>query len=184
MYLISGIRGGVSQCSKRYAAANNKYIDTFDSSKDSSYILYLDCNNLYGHAMMQPLPRDGFQWIYNPQFSVEDIMNLADDAPIGYVFEVDLGYPHHLHDLHSDFPFCAENAVPPNSKGKVKKLLLTLNDKNGYVLHYRMLKIALKHGLVLKKIHAVLKFNQSPWTMVEKIYSIKYKRKSQSSKRF
>lgn len=113
--------------------------------------------------MMMPLPRDNFQWIFNPQFTVEDIMNLADDAPTGYIFEVDLQYPQHLHDIHNDFPFCAENAVPPNSRGKVKKLLLTLNDKNNYIMHYRMLKIALKHGLILKKIHAVLKFSQSPW---------------------
>lgn len=113
----------MSQCSKRYAEANNKYLDSYNPSEESSYIVYLDCNNLYGFAMIMHLPRDNFQWIFNPQFTVEDIMNLVDDAPTGYIFEVDLQYPQHLHDIHNDFPFCAENAVPPNSRGKVKKLL-------------------------------------------------------------
>lgn len=46
---------------------------------------------------------------------------------------------------------------------KIEKLLLTLNDKKKYVLHYRMLKLALKHGLVLKKVHRILKFKLSLW---------------------
>lgn len=123
--------------------------------------MYLDCNNLYGHAMMQYLPLNGFQWVFEPQFTVESILNIADDSPQGYFFEVDLDYPEHLHDYHNDYPFCAENMTPPH--GKVKKLLLTLSDKKNYVIHYRLLKRALRHGLLLKKIHTVLKFNQSPW---------------------
>lgn len=163
IYIISGIRGGVSQCSKRYAAANNKFMPNFDASKKSTYIMYLDCNNLYGFTMMQSLPVNGFQWINNPHFTVEQILNIADDAPQGYIFEVDMEYPENLHDLHNDFPFCAENMMPPHSSSKDKKLLLTLGDKKNYVIHYRLLKKALSHGLVLKKIHTALKFNQSAW---------------------
>lgn len=81
---------------------------------------------------------------------------------------MDLEYPDHLHDLHNDFPFCPENAVPPtNSQNQsytpVSKLLLRLSNKEKYVIHYRMLKTALRHGLILKRIHMVLKFNQAPW---------------------
>lgn len=162
LFVERGIRGGISQCSKRYMKANNKYMKTYDESKKSTFIQYEDCNNLYGFAMMQYLPVGGFQWVENHQFTDEEISNMSDDAPIGHFFEVDLEYPENLHDLHNDYPFCAENANVPN-KDNVKKLLLTFNDKKNYVIHYKMLKLALQHKLVLRKIHRTLKFKQSAW---------------------
>lgn len=157
-----GIRGGISQCSKRYVKANNKYMDTYDKSKKSTFIMYVDCNNLYGFVMMQHLPISGYQTIENCQFTAEDILKMADDASEGYIFEVDLEYPEHCHDLHSDYPFCSENTHVPDKKN-VKKLLLTLDNKKNYVIHYRMLKLALQHGLILQKVHSALKFKQSAW---------------------
>ncbi|XP_055307027.1 uncharacterized protein LOC129571277, partial [Sitodiplosis mosellana] len=65
--------------------------------------MYLDANNLYGHSMMQHLPHNNFQWS-DVKFDRETILNLKDDADIGYVFEVDLDYPKELHDLHNDYP--------------------------------------------------------------------------------
>ena len=47
----------------RYAKANNEYMKKYNKSIKSSYILYLDANNLYGWAMSQKLPVDGFKWI-------------------------------------------------------------------------------------------------------------------------
>lgn len=122
----------------------------------------------------------------------ETILNLPDDGSEGYIFEVDLHYPENLHETHSDFPFCAERQKLPkeafkivkkreeeeiNSQNttenekrikkkrtnKTEKLLLTLYDREKYVVHYRMLKLALRHGLKLKKVHRILKFDQSPW---------------------
>lgn len=161
MFIERGIRGGISQCSKRYATANNKYTDNYDATKESDYLMYLDANNLYGHSMMQHLPHSDYFWCYD-KFDSEKILNIADDAKTGYIFEVDLDYPARLHDLHNDYPFCAENMYVPGTTN-IKKLLLTLFDKKNYVIHYRMLKLALQHGLVLKKVHRVLKFHQRPW---------------------
>lgn len=159
--IVLGIRGGISQCSRRYVEANNKHMESFDSSKESSYIIYIDCNNLYGFSMMQHLPIGGFKWC-EKEFTAEEVLSIADDGELGYMFEVDLEYPESLHDLHNDYPFCAENRSVPYTQN-VNKLLLTLFDKENYVIHYRMLKLALQHGLILKKIHRVLQFQQSDW---------------------
>ena len=63
MMFEQGIRGGISHISKRYAEANNKYMKDFDVSKPSTFIQYLDANNLYGWAMTQKLPTHVFKWI-------------------------------------------------------------------------------------------------------------------------
>ena len=60
-----GIRGGITQAVKRYAKANNKYIPDYDSGEVSTFLQYLDANNLYGWAMVQKLPTHGFRWVRN-----------------------------------------------------------------------------------------------------------------------
>ena len=56
-----GISGGISHAIYRYAEANNKYMKNYNKNKDSSYLMYLDENDLYGWAMSQKLPVDGFK---------------------------------------------------------------------------------------------------------------------------
>ena len=56
-----GIRGGICHAIHRYANANNNYMKNYDKNKESSFIEYLDANNLYGWAMSQKLPVDGFK---------------------------------------------------------------------------------------------------------------------------
>jgi len=90
-------RGGLSQCSNRYTHAKNKYMRSYDSS---TYLIYYDVNNLYGWAKCQPLPYADFCWI--DDIDNFDVMNVALDSPMVYILEVDLEYPQHVHDAHSD----------------------------------------------------------------------------------
>ena len=121
-----GIRGGICHSIHRHARANNKYMKNYDENKESSYIQYLDANNLYGGAMSQTLPVNGFKWVNN-EINEEFIKNYDGNSDEGYILEVDIKYPRKLHDLHTDLPF-----LPKRMKlDKCKKLVCNLcNKKN------------------------------------------------------
>ena len=112
-FLERSIRGGVSQITKRFAKANNEYCGEgdFDPLKPITWLIYLDANNLYGHAMSQPLPTGNLRWLTREQIDNIDLTTIADDANQGYIFEVDLVYPSHLHDAHNDLPLAPEKLV-------------------------------------------------------------------------
>lgn len=158
LFVERGIRGGLSQCSNRYSRANNRYTPDYDPSQPSKYLMYFDVVNLYGWAMSQCLPFQNFSWMTDPNF---DVNSIADDAQYGYILEVDMDYPQKLHDLHRDLPFCPTRDKAPSARDF--KLLATVKNKKRYVIHYRNLKQCLAHGLRLKKIHRILKFEQKPW---------------------
>ena len=61
LMIEKGIRGGICQATHRYAKANNKYMKNYNKNIKSSYLIYLDANNLYGWAISQKLPENGFE---------------------------------------------------------------------------------------------------------------------------
>ena len=58
-----GIRDAICHSIHRYAKANNKYMKNYNNNEESSYIQYLDANNLYGWTMSKKLPVNGFRWL-------------------------------------------------------------------------------------------------------------------------
>ena len=108
-----GIRGLICHSIHRYAKANNKYMKNYNNNEDSSYIQYLDANNLYGWAMSKKLPVNGFKWIDNNEtaehvINEKFIKNYNENDNKGYILKVDIRYPKRLHELHSDLPFLSE----------------------------------------------------------------------------
>ena len=126
-----GIRGGICHAIHRYVKANNKYMKSYDENEESSFLEYLDANNLYGWAMSEPLPANGFDWVEDLSKIDEDfIKNYDKDSDKGYILEVDVKYPKNLQDLHSDLPF-----LPEKMKiGKCNKLVYNLCDKKKAML--------------------------------------------------
>ena len=150
-----GIRGGIYHSIHRYAKANNKYMKSYNNNEESSFIQYLDPNNLYGWAMSKKLPVNGFKWADKDKtaepsakhvINEEFIKNYNENDKKGYIFEVDVEYPKKL---------------PERMKiNKCKKLVCNLSNKKKYVVHINSLKQALNYGLKFKKIHIIIEFNQ------------------------
>ena len=156
----AGIRGGMCQSVHRYAKANNKYMKNYDKSTESSYLMHLDANNLYGWAMSQKLPVNGFKWVNDlSRFNEDFIKNYNENSDVGYFLEVDVEYPKTSWGSHKELPFLPER----RKLEKVEKLVCSIEDKEKYVIHIRALKQALNHGLILKRVHRVIQFNQEAW---------------------
>ena len=150
-------------------------MENYDPSQPTSYLQYLDSNNLYGWAMSQPMPTRGFEWVnYTDQ-----ILETPVNSGHGYILEVDLEYPA-LHREHNDYPLAPEKLkvekhwMSPYQQKLIDELNVSgvevretgakpLLPKTRYVLHYRNLQLYLQLGLKLTKVHKVLQFNQSAW---------------------
>ena len=149
LFIKKGLRGGISYIAKRYAKANDKYMNDYDPKKPLTFITYLEMNNLYGRAMSEYLPYGRFKWLKNVDES--EVNSVREKSPIGYFLEVDLEYPDKLHELNNDCPlapekpavssdmlskYCKEIADKYEIKiGDVKYIILNLSNKTKYVLH-------------------------------------------------
>ena len=159
MLLIAekGARGGISYSINRYTNANNKYMKHYDKNKESSYLKCWDVNNSYGCAMSRKLSVNCFEWVEDiSKFDESFIKSYNEESNEGYFLEFDVQYTEKLHDLQYDLSLLPERIKIE----KVEELVVNLLDKEEYVINIRNLKQALDHGLVSKKVHKVIKFNQ------------------------
>ena len=159
--------------------------------------MYWDANNLYGWAMIQNLPYEGFKFLSEEEIKKFDSGPVTENSKIGYILKVDLEYCKELHNLHNDYTLCPEKIeVKYEMLSKyckdivdcynikvdgVKRLIPNLYDKTNYVVHYKNLKYYLSLGMKLKKIHRILKFKQKNFL---KAFDFNTKKRQESNDEF
>ena len=164
-----GIRGGLS----------GVFGDRYIASDNNTVILHVDMNNLYGFAMSFHLPTGNFQIYENNSITesfIDKVLNTHDCSNTGYILTVDLIYPDNNKYKSKNFPFCPENKSinpdnyteymkehEPNPHRPTSKLICDQTNKEYYIVHYRNLKFYLRMGMIIKKVHRIVSFDQSPW---------------------
>ena len=184
LLLENNIRGGIS------SIMGDRYIKSNENKK----ILYIDANNLYGHSMSEPLPYDEIKF-ETDNVCLEEILNTPDNADKGYFLEVDLKYSDNIKEKTKKFPFAPMNKkinpndfnnymkeIKPDTYTSTKKLICDWSDKKNYLIHYRMLKFYIRHGMVVDKIHNIISFRQSRW--LEKYINFNTQKRNQAKNDF
>ena len=179
LLLENKIRGGIS------SVMGDRYIKSDKIKK----ILYIDANNLFGHSMSEPLPYDEIK--FDNDVELEDILNTPDDSDIGYFVEVDLKYPDSIKEKTKNFKFAPVNKkidpenfsdymkeILPDTYTQNKKLICDFSDKKNYLIHYRILKIYIRHGMIVDKVHEIISFKQTKW--LEKYISFNTQKRNQA----
>ena len=164
LLLENNIRGGISSLTG----------DRCVISDENKKILYADANNLYGHSMSEPLPYDEIK--FDKSVKLEDFLNTPDDIQIGYFVEVYLTYPDNIKKKTKNVPFAPVNKkiipddfsdymkeIIPGTYTQNKKWISDWSDKKNYLIHYRMLKLYVRHGMIVDKVHDIISFRQSRW---------------------
>ena len=106
---------------------------------------------------------------------IDEILNTPDDSDIGYFVKVDLKYSVDIKEKQN-FAFAPEKKViledkyneymkqiRPKIYTKTKKVICDWTDEENYSVHYSMLKLYIRHGMVVEKIHEINSIKQSKW---------------------
>ena len=126
---------------------------------------------MYGWAISQKLPVDGFKWVEKlSKFNESFIKNYDETSDKGYILEVDVEYHKELFNLHKDLPF-----LPKREKiNKYKKLICSIEDNEKYFVHIRALKQVLNHGLKLNQSMGTEQ-NCVTWILIGLLFMLKLK---------
>lgn len=161
-----GMRGGSVVAGQKFAECRNDFVvHDMEAGEEKSYITYLDFNSLYPSVISQyKLPHSKFHFLSEDElegFTTEYILSLKADDDYGYFICADVEYPDTLHDEHGELPMLPSRMMAPCSLTRQEKLMPSFIFKEFYLSHYLMLQFVVRHGLIIKKIHHVIKFFQS-----------------------
>ncbi len=180
----------------------------FDPSKPTTWISYVDANNLYGWAMCQYLPIGGYKWEasreylrQNPDYQ-KHLLNVAlktrPDAPRGYFLNIKAHFPFKTHDYLRDLPPAVDNitvkknvlspyitdlveSLDDGRFPETEKLVPHLGNREEYVIHYQELQYYVKLGMVVDEVIQVLSFDQSNWLALYIEFNTKLRQQSKNS---
>ena len=98
MYLFveKGMRGAISYIAKRFNKANNTYMQSYDISNPSKFIMYFDECNLHGWGLSQYFPFGAFKWLNQKEINKFCLNSIGENSSIGYILEADLEYINEL----------------------------------------------------------------------------------------
>ena len=143
--------------------------------------------------MSEPLPYDEIK--FDRDIKLEDTLITPDDSNIGYFIEVDLKYPDNIKVKTKHFPFAPVNKkcnpddlsdymkeIILDTYTQTKKLICDWSDKKNHLIHYRMLKLYIRHGMIVDKVHSVISFKQSRW--LEKYISFHTQKRNKAKNDF
>ena len=155
-----GIRGRICHTIYEYGKVSNKYMKYYDKKKEPSCLNYLDVNNLYRWAIHKSCPYTVLSGL-KIHLNLENILMKTSMKIVmkDIFFETNVQYLEKLLDIYNDLHFSHESIKIET----VGKHVTNLHDKKEYGVHIRNLKETLNNGLVLKKVHSVIKFNQKAW---------------------
>ncbi|RGB25079.1 hypothetical protein C1646_772227 [Rhizophagus diaphanus] len=184
-------RGGIAMAAHQYFKANNPKMGVaFNPSKPTTWISYVDANNLYGWAMSQFLPIGNYRWEASPEYFKQNqdkqkqilnvILNTKPDAARGYFLNIKAHFSLKTHDYLQDLPPAVDNIavkkenlspyitrLVENLDGgqfpETEKLVPHLSKQEDYVIHYQKLQYYIKLGMVVNEVTQILSFDQDKW---------------------
>ena len=166
------MQGDIGNITHRFAKVNNKYFANFNENEDSSCIIYLDVNNLYGWAIIQPLPVGKLSLLIhqNLKFKIISIkvlfLNVFTFILTIYMVHyecINLRQTNMLHVMI--YRLIAKKWILNVTFLTImlQNQFPNLHNKKNYVLYIENLNLYLSLGVKLGKVHRVLEFDQSPF---------------------
>lgn len=195
LFLEQAVLGGLCTIGdEKVVKANNEYCEGYDPEKPSSWLLYCDKNNLYGASMVTPLPVGDYHFKKDEELLLKQndaynqINQLDDDGDYGEIWDVSIMYPKSKHEEWNAYPpapsktciksyevSCEQRRLANffgvgDTAWKTEKMVADLKPKR-IKSHYRALKLWIRLGVKITKVHKVLGFRQKAWMAPYVIYN-------------
>jgi hypothetical protein len=186
-FFEAGVRGGMTFVNQHHMSRNSPddaVEGKYNPELDHTELLYVDANNLYGHALSMHLPQHDFHWVEGREecrrLVLEQLPTMNIHTTEGFVAEVDLFIPAALHSKLDALPLAPERsevssdmlptymhtqlqAAGQHKYHSQSKLLLTHLPKRHYVVHFALLQFYMKMGAVVTEVHRCVRFHQAPF---------------------
>jgi len=195
-WIIGGIKAGLSFSNVQKVTANNELIGNYDSSLPRSHIIELDINGAYAAGAYMNLCVGEFSWLSEEEIRNFDINNVEEEGSYSFILEVDMNCPTALMDYHNPLPPGVVrrkvNYAELSSFQKTKlerlvnvqhhqfteeKLILDLHEKKNYIIYHKLLKLYVKKGMKISRIHKIFRFKSEPVlkTFIRKVTDVRKK---------